>query len=794
MLINYLRVALRFLLRNKIYTLINIAGLAIGMTACILLFLYVQEDLSYDRFHSKADKIWRVLTIDSAFGVSSQMVGITLPPLGPELVNRFPEVVNTVRIAGMGRMDIRKSETGEKFTIKYNCFADSTFFEMFDFELLHSDKASVLNAPNDFTISQSTAKRLFGDEDPIGKILYTDDNQFRITGVFKDFPRQSHLQFDSIGSIGILREQYAEWITGWNSISILTYVELAKGKTFDDFQDKIEPMIRGFNVAKNFNITAQPFTDVHLKSSHIVFDTQKGKSDITYIYAFSAIVLFIIIIASFNFMNLSTARSLTRAREVGLRKVVGAARAQLIFQFIGESFLLSVISLLIALALVELFLPMMNQLSGKELALNLAGNTGIIFYILIIVFITGIVAGSYPAFVVSGFKPVTVLKGSYRSSRGGRLMRRLLVVLQFTISISLIIGTAIVYKQLNYLQNKNLGFNGEQVVVIPYFSPKLGDQQKTMQNELAKLPGVVSTATSGNLPGNTFGRRGMRPEGASKDDNWILSIIQIDYDFIETLQMKIIAGRNFSRDFNDSDSILINRAAARDMGWEDPVGKIIYMPGPGAEERPMTVVGMVEDFHFITLRQVIEPVVLFLNESPNPFMAVRIEPDNISETLADIEQTWEKVHPGFEYTYSFLDKDFAELYKGEQNFSVVVSSFSILIIIIACMGLFGLASFAIDQRKKEIGIRKVLGSSSRRIYFMLINDFLRWVILANIIAWPLAYLVMNRWLTNFAYRVNMGVWEFSLGTVLALLISLATVSIQAFRATLTNPIETIRYD
>ena len=794
MLKNYLRVALRFLLRNKIYTLVNISGLAIGMTACILIFLYVQDDLSYDRFNTKADRIWRILTIDSALGVSSQIVGITIPAVGAEMVKQFPEVVNTVRFASMGQMDVRKSENGERFTIKERCFADPKVFETFDFELLQGDKTSVLNSPNDFTISQSTAKRLFGDENPIGKILFTDDSQFRITGVFKDFPKQSHLQFDAIGSINLWIQRAPQWINGWGSISMPTYVELAEGKSFDDFKDKIEPMLRSHNVLKAWNVTAQPFTDVHLKSSHIVFDPQKGKSDITYIYAFSAIALFIIVIASFNFMNLSTSRSLSRAREVGLRKVVGANRVQLIFQFIGESLLLTVISLLIAVLLVKLFLPMMNQISGKELVLNLTYNMGVVISMLVIVFITGIVAGSYPAFVLSEFKPVSVLKGSYHSSRGGRIMRRVLVVLQFTISISLIIGTAVVYKQLNYMQNKKLGFNGEQVVVIPYFRPGLVNQQKTMRNELKKLPGVVSVATSGNLPGHTFGRRGMRPEGASGSDTWILSSIQIDYDFIKTMQMKIVSGRGFFRILNDSDSILLNRAAARDIGWEDPVGKKIYVPGQGGQERPMTVIGIVEDFHFISPRQVIEPVAIFLKDSPNPYMTVRITPDNISETLASIAQVWEKVHPSFEYSYSFLDEDFAELYKGEKNFSVVVSSFSILTIIIACLGLFGLASFSIDQRKKEIGIRKVLGASPGGISFMLINDFLRWVILANIFAWPLAYLAMDHWLTDFAYRVNMEVWDFVLGTLLALIISIATVSTQAFWSALIDPVETLRHE
>ena len=794
MLKNYFRVAIRFLLRNKTYTLINISGLAIGMTACILIFLYVQDDLSYDRFHSKADSIWRVLSIDSALGVSSQMVGITIPPVGAEMVKQFPEVVNTVRLANAGRMDVRRTENGERYTIKNKCYADPNFFETFDFKLIKGDKASVLKSPSDFTISESTARRLFGDESPIGKVLYSDDGQFRITGVFKDFPKQSHLQFDAIGSINLWIERAPQWINGWDSISMPTYIELAEGTSLNDFKDKIEPMLRSHNVLKAWNVTAQPFTDVHLKSSHIVFDPQQNKSDITYIYAFSAIALFIIVIASFNFMNLSTSRSLSRAREVGIRKVVGAVRVKLIFQFIGESLLISIVSLLISILLITLFIPILNQISGKELELNIITNSSVILSMLVIVFITGIVAGSYPAFVLSEFKPANVLKGSHHSSRSGRVMRRILVVLQFTISISLIIGTCVVYRQLDYLQNKNLGFNGEQVVVIPHFQSGLANQQDTMRNKLAKLPGVVSVATSGNLPGNTFGRRGMRPEGASGDDVWILSSLQIDYDFIDTMQMKIFAGRGFSRDYNESTSIMLNRAAVKDLGWENPVGKKIYMPGPNGQEQAMTVIGIVEDFHFITPRQVIEPVAILLNANPNPYMIVRIIPENINETVTSIEDIWEKVNPGFEFNYSFLDEDFARLYKGEENFSVVVSSFSILTIIIACMGLFGLASFSIDQRKKEIGIRKTMGASSGGITFMLIYDFLRWVILANIFAWPLAYIAMDHWLTDFAYRVSMGIGEFALGTALALIISIATVSTQAFKSALTDPVETLRYE
>ncbi len=793
---NYLKIAIRNLIRHKVNSFINITGLAIGIACCILIFLYALNELSYDRFHKHADNIFRVLTIDENLGVSSNLVGITMPPLGPAMVKQIPEVVESVRMTG-ARKNLLEYEEKTLYAEKV-VYTEPSLFSTFDFELLSGDPQTALNRPNTAVITEEMTQKIFGSDNPIGKTVTLDDqDEIEIIGIVVDVKQNSHLEFDMLVSLYPTEQDtnFVQFLESWQNIAMVTYVRLGNPKAETDVETKMEALIRETETGEGFHVTLQPLIDAHLRSPDVLFDAQnRNKGDINSIYSMITVALFVILIASFNFMNLSTARSANRAREVGMRKTVGALRTQLIYQFLGESTFLCFLALGLALVLVEIFGPMLNLAIEGSIIIYLFSDISRFGLLILMTLMLGVFAGSYPAHVLSSFRPVKVLKGTFKGSSSGIWLRRVLVVAQFTVSVAMIIGLAIVYQQLDYTKNKKLGFDKGQVLNI-YLGRELTDRFEPLKNELAQLPSISAIATSSSMPGRGFGRRGMVPEGAADDENWIVSVMSIDENYIDMMDMKIIEGRNFSPEFTtDADqAVLINQTAAKELGWQSSIGKKIKFGR--AEDGPESkIIGVIEDFHFASMRHKIEP--LFLNYRPgvNFVLSLSLEPGDIPATVASITKIWQEVIPSHPFEYSFFDQDFDRLYRSDENFADLLLKFTWLAIFIACLGLFGLAAFTTEQRTKEIGIRKVLGASISNLVMLLSKEFLKLVLIAVIFAFPLAYLSMDKWLQHFAYRIDIGLITFVLAGVLALAIALATVSFQAIKAAVSDPVDALKYE
>lgn len=802
---NYFKIFIRNISRFKLYSIINIGGLAVGMAACILILLFIQRELSFENMHSKADRIYRVLTIDKALGTHNQRVGITMPALGPALPEAFPEVEATLRLTGGGRTLLRYQDRPAVYAEQMRS-ADANFFDFFDFPLLQGDPATALAEPYCIILTETLAKQIFGDEDPMGKTVRTGNgNDLKVTGILKDLPDNTHLEFDALGSIATVaaiaranqppNSTQPVWVELWQLIAMPTYARFAEGASVEGFAEKFTKLSRDNGVSENFEITLQPLLDVHLHSTDVIFDPVSNKGNINNIYIFSAIALLILLIAAVNYMNLSTARSTERAREVGMRKVVGSRRAQLLGQFIGESLLTTFVALLLALPLASLALPWLNNLTVSQMVMDLAGNPLLVVFLVAMLIAVGVLAGLYPAFVLAGFKPVTVLKGSFKSGSKGIILRRALVVIQFTLSIALIGVTAIIQKQLHYVQSKDLGYNREQVLIFDMYDQTMGQNLETFRTELLQHSAFVSAAASGNVPGRTFGRTRVRPEGVSDEDIWIWSVFAAAPETLPTLGMEIASGRNFSREMatDTAGVVLMNETAARQLHWENPLGKRLYF---GQQDSTgVEVIGVVKDFHFAGLHQNIEPVVIFpLSNFPGNLVAARIQPGRIPEAMEIAEKAWQKVYPDHPFNFGFLDDEFDNLYRSDMNTGKIVNIFSALAILIACLGLFGLASHSTAQRIKEIGVRKVLGASTGTIIRLLVTDFVRWVVLANLFAWPIAWLAASRWLEGFAYRINVDPLLFLIASLAALLIAVITVISQSWRAALINPARALRYE
>lgn len=792
MLQNYLKIALRNLSKRKAFSFINIAGLAIGMACALLIFLSVRQDLSFDRSHAKADRIFRVLTIDEALGVTSTRVGITLPALGPTMEAELPEVEESVRLNGVGRqlMTVGDKDLYAEATV----LAEPSFFAVFDFPLRAGDPATALAEPNTVVLTKSTARRLFGDDEALGQtITLNHDTDVRVTGVAADPPVTSSLQFDLLQSLvpGPDQEGFQQFLDSWNSISLTTYVVLRDPAAAASVLPRMEEIIRRNEVGENFSVTLQPLADVHLRSSDILFDESTGKSDQGYVVGLSAVAVFVLLIACFNFMNLATARSAERAREVGLRKSMGANRSQLVWQHLGESLLLCVVAFVVALGLVAASLPVINAALGKQLALGVLADPAFVLLLVGVMLFVALLAGAYPAFVLSQFQPAAVLKGSFGGSARGGLLRRALVVTQFAASVVMIVGALVVSEQLGFIMDKNMGYQRDQVLVLELGDAQIQRNADALEAALRRTPSVAGTAQATSMPGRQLGRRGVLPEGASEEDVWIISALSIDDQFLPTMGMELAAGRNFSPAFgtDTTEAVLLNEAAVRAFGWTDAVGKHLTF---GQTER--TVVGVVKDFHYASVRHQVEPLMMLYQPEQNPLLAVKLRPTDVAGTLAAVEGAWREVNPDYPFEYSFLDQEFARQYQEEANFARLSRGFTVLAIVIACLGLFGLATFTAEQRRKEIGVRKVLGASVPGLVALLSKDFLALVGVAFVIAAPLAYFVMRDWLADFAYRIALGPGVFLLAGGLALAVALLTVSYQALRAATTDPVKALRYE
>ncbi|MGH7451211.1 MAG: ABC transporter permease [bacterium] len=801
MLKNYLKIALRNSLKYKSYSLINIFGLAVGMACCLLILLYLQDELTFDAFHAKGDRIYRInkTVVEESGEVThtAEMPG----NFAPTLVQDFPEVESAVRLRPWWN-EMLVSFGEKKLKIDHVVFTDSTFFQIFDFELVAGDRLQVLREPLSAVITEEVAQQFFGEADPMGKVLEgLFDMPLTVTGIAKKPPVHLHIQFNILISWATsTNSAYAnrfDWMNRWITQTAFTYALLAPGADPQALAAKFPAFMQRYmeRWADKYFPYLQPLGDVHLKAANIPLQFQMNinAGNIQTVYILSFIAILVLVIACINYMNLATARATRRAQEVGLRKVVGAEKRQLILQFIGESFLLALIALALAAVLVEMCLPTFSGLVQRELAFSPTANALLLFGMFGVTVLVGLAAGSYPAFVLSSFQPAVVLKGAKASRLQGALSRRALVVAQFFFSVLLIIATLVVYQQRQYMRSKNLGFQKEQVVLINIPSSTIRAQAHVFKNELLRHPNIRTAAIASGGP--SLGAMGfdVLPEGLPLSARFAVPTIGVDFDFVKTYGLEVANGRNFDVNFlTDSSATLINETLANQLGWDSPLGKRLAL---GTDDPvDLTVIGVVKDFHIRSVHQKIEPVLLYITDRRFNWLSVKLAGHDVAGTLRFIAETWQRFENKHPFEYKFLDETFEKYYLAEERLTQTLGIFSALAIGIACLGLFGLAAFTAEQRIKEIGIRKILGASVNGIIALLSKDFVKLVLLANLIAWPVAYFAMRKWLQDFAYRIDLGWWVFVLAGGLALLIALLTVSVQAVKAALANPVNSLRYE
>jgi putative ABC transport system permease protein len=798
MLKNYLKIALVNLKKHKAFSFINLFGLGIGMACCILIAAYVFHELRYDKFHEKADRIYR---LKSELKISGENLDIpkSSPPMSDYLVQNYPEVIDAVRFRRIGRVPVRFRES--PFYEDHIFFADKSVFEIFTFPLVKGDPQKALETSYSIVVTEDMAQKYFGSDDPMGKLLNVNNQfDFTVTGVMKNIPHNSHFDFDMLCSFETFAQTNRREMQNWLSINNYTYILLDAGADAGQVEQKLPEMIDTriggmLKIAKaEMSLSLQPLTSIHLHSD--LMQEISGNSNIVYVYIFSAIALFILAIACINFMNLSTARSAKRAREVGLRKVMGADRGKIIRQFLSESILNSILACILALILVDLTLPLFRSISGIELHVDYAQNFWLIPSLVGLALFVGLIAGSYPAFFLSAFQPTRVLKGEFKSGKSGNLFRSVLVIVQFTISIALIIGTIFVFNQLNFMKNQRLGFQKEQVVVIPISDESTLDSLRPVKQELESHAGIIQVAASSHVPGQTTYVNPFIPEGFTVDQMQYMGELYIDHEFIPTMGIELVAGRNFSAELSTdvTQSVIINETAARKFGWTHPVGKTIGDVSTSQKITKYTVIGVVKDFHIESLRKKIIP--LFIGGTTHVFnsLSVRIKTENVPATLSFLETKMRQIDPSRPFEYAFLDDSFDAQYRSEDRLSRVFSYFAILAVFIACLGLFGLASFSAEQRTKEIGIRKVLGASVSGIILLLSKEFTKWILIANAIAWPIAFFAVRLWLQGFAYRTKITVTAFIFSATISIVVAVFTVSFQAIRTAVTNPVDSLRYE
>jgi putative ABC transport system permease protein len=790
MLRNYIKTALRNLLRNPVYALINIFGLSIGITCSLMIMIFIKHEISYDKFHGKKDHLYRMV-----FELTSPDFEIASPqmtaPVAPDLAEEFPEVNHVTRITAYRQGFF--THQNKAYKAENVLYADSSFFEMFSYKLLLGNPETVLKEPYSLVLNEETAHHIFGDENPVGKVLrWNNKDDLVITGVVQSPLVNSHLQFTSLISFTSLYEDkrlYMDWNGG---MQYYHYVELKPDITKEEVEAKLPDfMYRHINYIyeqhnASINASLQPVRDIHLKSGYAGEIGVVGSMSNIYIY--SAIALFILFIACINFMNLTTAKSTRRAKEVGMRKVLGAARNSLVGQFLGESVMMSIIGFILALVLIEILLPEFSNIVNRELELYQLKNLDLIIGVPVFIIIVGILAGSYPAFYISAFRPVTVMKGIFSGQKGGSGFRNILVLIQFAISLVLIICTLVIYTQLNYIKSKDVGYQKENILALNFTSEDFKNKYEILKDQLKNIPGVISSSATSEVPGRGFTSNGYKPEGY--DQVLMFNAVDVDYDYFQTMGLQILKGRGFSPEFpTDKDAYLINETLAKELNWENPLEKTINRGGDHQ------VIGVVNDFHFASLHEEIAPLIFHMNPYLGyDFLLVRFKTDQLNSLINRIQLAWEKIDPDEPFEYFFLDDVFNEMYQAEKKMSSLLLYIAILAIIIACMGLFGLALYSTEQRTKEIGVRKVLGSTVTRVVFHLTGNFTRWVLLANILAWPVAYLIVRKYMQIYAYRINLPVWVFFLTALLAYLIALFTISFQSIKAGTRNPVEALRYE
>jgi len=807
MIRNYFKTALRNLLRYKFISFINLFGLTIGLTCCLLILTYILNELSYDRYNKNANKIYRVerTFLNPETKMLSLELGSVAPPFAALLQNDFKEIKKITRFLEGGTTALRYDD--KRFNEENVYFADENLFDVFDVNVTRGNPSRALNDPYSIMLTEDVAKKYFGKEDPLNKMIRLDNQfTFKVTGIYKPFPSNAHihpaimLSFNTLKDSAIYGEKNLR--TNWGNNSFYTYLLLPPGydpkkleAQFQAFLNRHMPNDGNgkFKPSDGTSLSLRKLTDIHLYSHKDLEVEENG--DIKRVYIFSAIALFILLIACINYMNLSTARSALRAKEIGVRKVVGAGKPELIAQFLSESILICGIATILAFLLTGVALPGLNKISEQSLSINILSKWQVILPLILVPFIVGALSGIYPAIFLSSFKPIKVLKGILKVGEGNFSFRKVLVVTQFSISIILIISTAIVFQQLKYMQNKSLGFNREHIVTLNN-NAGLNNSFESFRTALLDNTNIKEVGRSSRIPsGRLLDARGSKINNGdslapTKAD---IKFVRADEAFIPTYGMKMVAGRNFSKEYGmDTSSFVINEAAVKVLGLksnEDAIGKPFTYGN-----RAGHLIGVVNDFHFESLHQRILPIVLFTSTTQNSYgrISIKISANNIPAALSHIEDTWRKFLPETPYDYTFLDERFADLYKAEQQQGSIFTIFSCIAIFIACLGLFGLSAFTITQRIKEIGIRKVLGASVGNIVQLISKDFLLLVLIAAVIAFPVAWYAMHNWLQDFAYRINIPWWVFIAAGILAALIAFATISIQAVKAAVANPVKSLR--
>ena len=797
MLKNLLKISIRTILKDRTYSLLNVTGLTIGITCSMFLLMYILHELSYDRYHENAKNIYRVVSnikeTDNAFTWAVAQI-----PLADELRDNYPEVQNAVRFFGTGRTIYKNGE--KQFYEEEFYLTDSTVFDMFTYKFIHGEPATALDNPFTLVLTETTAKKYFSDiSEAVGQSIQNEaGEEFKITGIIEDVPLNSHFIFDGL----ISRSTRRDFVGSWGNFGVFTYIQLPEGydlsKMYTSFdkiiKERVNPIFEQFGIKIVYEL--QPILDIHLYSK--IQDEAEEGGDITYIYIFASVAAFMLLIACINYMNLATARSVNRAKEVGVRKVMGSQRRQLIAQFIAESVVIALIAMVISLVLIYVLLPTFNSLANKSLPFSYIFQGPIILSLLAIVIFVGIVGGSYPAFYLSGFNPINVLKGKLTTKGGSAVFRKFLVAFQFMISIFMLISTLIVFDQLQFMRNKDLGFEKERVVRIGMNERALREKSQVLINQLKQMPEISSVGTASSSPGLGIGKLLLKVEdNEGKLVDRGVDLYAADYDFVSTLGMKVVTGRDFSREFPSDTTFgaLVNESMVKRMSWENPIGKkFVFSDGnPDTPDNERTVVGVVKDYHQNSLYDPIEPLMILMAPR-NGFVFVRTEEGDVRKSLAAIESAWKEIFPTYTFEYDFLDADFNSQYKADEKRSQIFTAFSGLTIVIACLGLLGLAAFTTEQRTKEIGVRKVIGASVQNLVVLISKEFFLLVGIGMIVAFPLAWFFTNDWLQNFAYRIELkGEWPtFILSALLAFIITLMTVGFHVVRAASANPVKSLR--
>ncbi len=792
---SYVKTVFRNLSGSKVYFFINIAGLAIGFTVFTLIMLFVLNELNYDTFNRKADRIYRIVEIQKPSGTKAQQVAITMPALAPALKSAFPEISNVARFTPWSTVLCRYGE--KRFYEDGLAFADSSIFDIFTFHFIEGDPSTALDGPYDLVIDQSTAKKYFGDADPMWRTITIeaglDQNSFLVTGVIKNFPSNSHLRFNMIAPLNAL-ERRLDYFNGWTTNDVVTYVLLRKGYSPNELEMQLPKLLKGNlpeNIRSGLEMYLQPLSAIHLHSSAILFQVNYDKGDINYVTLFILIAFVVIALACINFINLTTARSAVRTREVGIRKLLGSYHSHLVYQFIGESVVLSLIGMLLSLPVVEAVLPTFNSMMGGRIIISYNNQLPFMFMLVLIAGMVGFIAGVYPAFYISSFQPVELLRGRFASSRSGISLRKALIILQFSIAITLVTATGIAISQMEYIYSKPLGFDQRDLMYIP-----LRDDQSRSKIQLltGRLLGDrrILSVSAGELTGSGATQGLVSIPWTNRQSQLMVRNSYVDYGYTKTMGMTISQGRDFSRAFpSDSSAVIVNETLARTLGWKNPIGKQIQMIGTGAV---FSVIGVVKDFNYFSLRNKVDPLVMWLDPGKCRYLIARVVPQDVSSTVNFVKKSWNYVLPTHPFEYGFLDNYLEKQYGNEEQDEHLLVLFSLVAVVIACLGLFGLTLHTTEQRIKEIGVRKVLGASVADIVFTLSKESINLVIIAALLAWPTAYFFMSRWLQSFAYRINLNVWIFVLSGLIVFSIAMLTLSFQAIRAGLSNPVDALRYE